>query len=49
MSMIYEVLLKIEGLKYAITLNLNTGYYPTHIGEITSNLCTNICPLEKHH
>ena len=39
-----EMLLKSEGFKYAMSLNLNMGYYHTRLSENASNLCTIILP-----
>ena len=39
-----EILLKLEGFKYATSLDLNMGSYHIRLGENTSNLCTIILP-----
>ena len=47
MPNINEILLKLEGFQYAMSLDLNMGYYHIHISNNTSNLCTIIMPWEN--
>ena len=44
MPKINEMLLKLEGFKYATSLYLNTGYYHMRLSNISSNLCRIIIP-----
>ena len=44
-----EMLLKLEGFKYDIPLDLNMGYYHIRISKNASNLCTIIIPRVKYH
>ena len=39
MPKIREMLLNLEGFKYATPLDLNMGYYNIHINKQASNLC----------
>ena len=39
-----EILLKIEGFKYATSLDLYLRCYHMHLSENSGNLCTNILP-----
>ena len=48
MPKIRDLLLKLEGFKYSISLELNTGYYNIHLSEEASSLCTIILPRGKH-
>ena len=48
MPNINKSFLKSEGFQYAISLDLNMGYYHIIISESTSNLCTIILPREKY-
>ena len=48
MPKINEMLLKLEGFKYAMSLDLNMGYYHIQIIENTSNLCMVILPWGKY-
>ena len=47
MPKIREMLLKVEGFKYATSLELNMGYYHIHIIDQASNLCTINLPWGK--
>ena len=49
MPKINEMLLKLEGFKYAMSLDLNMGYDETRISNNTSNLCMIILPWGKYH
>ena len=40
MPKINEMLLKLEGFKYDVSLDLNMGYYHIKLRENASNLCT---------
>ena len=44
MPKINEVLLKLEGFKYDISLDLNMGYYHIWLSADASNLCMIILP-----
>ena len=46
---INEILFKLEGFQYALSLGLNMGYYHIRLTEDTSNLCTIIIPWGKYH
>ena len=46
MPNINEMLLKLEGFKYAMSLDLNMGYYHIQLSNNTSNLCKIIIPRE---
>ena len=48
MPKINEMLLKLEGFKYATSLNLDMGYYHIWLSKNTSNLCTIITPWGKY-
>ena len=48
MPKINEMLLKLEGFKYAASLDLNMGYYHIRISKNASNLCTIILPWGKY-
>ena len=45
---IREMLLKLEGFKYAMSMDLNIGYYHIHPSKETRNLCNIILPQEKY-
>ena len=45
---INEILLKLEGFQYAMSLGLNMGYYHIQLRENASNLCTIILPWGKY-
>ena len=47
MPMINEILLKLEGLQYATSLDLNMGYYNIQLSKNASNLYTIILPWGK--
>ena len=47
MPKICEILLKLEGFKYATSLDLNIGYYHIRISEEDSNRCTITLSLGK--
>ena len=44
MPKIREMLLNLEGFKYATSPDLNMSYYHIHISEQASNLCVIILP-----
>ena len=48
MPKINEMLLKLEGFQYAMSLDLNMGYYHIRLSKNTSNLCTIILPWGKY-
>ena len=48
MSNINEMLLKLEGFQYAISLDLNMGYYQIQLSENKINSCTNITLRVKY-
>ena len=48
MPKIREMLLILEGFKYATSIDLKAGCYYIQLSEDTSNLCTNIIPRGKH-
>ena len=48
MPKIREMLLNLEGFQYAMSLELNMGYYHIHISKQARNLCTTILPGEKY-
>ena len=48
MTNINGMLLKLEGSKYAMSLDLNTGYYHIQLSESASNLSTISPPRGKH-
>ena len=43
-----EILLKLEGFQYAMSLNLNMVYYHTQLSKNSINLCTVILPWGKY-
>ena len=45
----FEMLLKLEGFKYATSLDLNMGYYYIRLSKNSSNLCTIVLPWGKYH
>ena len=45
---IQEILLKMEGLKYATTLDLNMGYYHIQLSPEASKLCIIMFPWGKY-
>ena len=49
MPKINEMLLKLEGFKYAMSLDLNMGYYHIRLSENTNKLCTIIFFWRKYH
>ena len=49
MPNIYEVLLKLEGFQYAVSLDLNMVYYHIQLRSNASSLCTIILPWGKYH
>ena len=48
MTKINEILLKVEGLRCSVSLNVNMVYYHIRIGENKGNLCMNIIPWVKY-
>ena len=48
MPKINEILLELEGFRYAMLLDLNMGYYHIQLSENASNLCTIIIPQGKY-
>ena len=44
MPKILDILLNLEGFQYAISLDLNMGYYHIRISKQASNICTIILP-----
>ena len=48
MPKIQEMLLNIEGFKYATSLELNMGYYHSRLSTNAINLCTIISPWGKY-
>ena len=48
MPKINEMLLKLEGFKYAASLDLNTGCFHIQLRKNVSNLCTIIIPWRKY-
>ena len=48
MPKINEIILKLEGFKYTMLLDLNMGYYHIQLTEDVSNLCTIILPWGKY-
>ena len=48
MPKIREILLNLEGFKYATSLDLNMGYYHIHISKKSRNMCTIILPWQKY-
>ena len=49
MPKINEILLKLEGFQYDMSLDLNMGYYIFRLIEDASSLCTTILPWVKYH
>ena len=47
MPKIHEILLKLEGFKYATTISLNVFYYHIRLGEEAINLCVIILTWVK--
>ena len=47
MPKINEILLKLEGFQYSMSLDLNIGYYHIRLSENATNLCMVILPLGK--
>ena len=45
---IHQMLLELEGFKYATSLELNKGYYHRLLRKETSNFCTIILPRRKY-
>ena len=43
-----EILLKLEAFKYAMSLDLNMGYYHIQLGKNASNLCMIILSWGKY-
>ena len=48
MPKINEIILKLEGFKYTMLLDLNMGYYHIQLTEDVNNLCTIILPWGKY-
>ena len=48
MPKINEMLLKLEGFQYAMSLDLNMGYYHIRITEDASKLCKIILPWVRY-
>ena len=48
MPKIRKMQLKVEGIKYATSLEFNVGYYHIDLSEEASNLCTIILPRKKY-
>ena len=48
MPKINEMLLKLEGFQYAMSLDLDIGYYHIRLSENASNLCMIIIPWIKY-
>ena len=48
MQRIKELILKLEGFKYATSLDLNMGYYHIRFSTDASNICTSILPWGKY-
>ena len=48
MPKICELLLNVEGFKYATSLNLNMGYYNMRLSDQASSLCGIILPWGKY-
>ena len=44
MPKIREIILNLEGFQYAMSLDLNMGYYRIRLSKEASNLCTIILP-----
>ena len=45
---IYEILLKVEGFKYSMSLGLSMGYYHIRLSYIASEVCTTILRWVKY-
>ena len=45
---IQDLLLKLEGFKYATSLDLNMGYYHIELDTISQKLCTIVLPWGKY-
>ena len=43
-----DLLLKLEGFKYATSLDLNMGYYHIELDTISPKLCTIVLPRGKY-
>ena len=48
MPKICEMLLNLEGFQYAMSLDLNMGYYHIRLSNQASNVCTIIIPWGKY-
>ena len=49
MPKINEILFKLEGFQYAVSLDLNIGYYNIQLSDKASNLCTIIIPWGEYY
>ena len=49
MPKINEMLFKLEGFQYAISIDLNMVYYHIQLRKNASNLCTIILPCGNYH
>jgi hypothetical protein len=45
---IQDLLLKLKGFQYAMTLDLNMGYYHIELSPFSKHLCTTITPIGKY-
>jgi hypothetical protein len=45
---IQDLLLKFEGVQYAMTLDLNVGYYHIKLSPFSKHLCTIVTPFGKY-
>ena len=45
---IQDLLLKLEGFKWATSLDLNMGYYHIHLNPFSKSLCTIVLPWGKY-
>jgi hypothetical protein len=45
---IHDLLLKLDGFKYATTLDLNMGYYHISLTPFSKSLCTVVLPYGKY-
>jgi hypothetical protein len=45
---IQYLLLKLEGFQYAMTLDLNMGYYHIELSPFSKHLCTIVMPFGKY-
>jgi hypothetical protein len=45
---IQDLLLKLEGFQYAMTLDLNMGYYHIKLSSFSKHLCTIVTPFGKY-